>query len=571
MRRRVLIALLAVASILSVPALAPGHPERTTKFPDLQGGGVPRYRNGGPTLVVCKRDSLARVRAIFARGNAGLRRQRLAMLRRCRYRNIQAAVNDARSGDRILIMPGVYEEQPSRAVPVGSYHEGPCANDYVETEGFSNNAPPPVGPASNDPPVRPDRNFQVNCPNAKNLIEVVGDPRHEDNPPNPSLPACLQKCNLQISGYGRGPGDVVIVGDRRKADVLRIDRANGIYLSNFTVEQAEFNDVDVVEVNGFRLSGLVVRYAQNYGALTFTSGHGLYDHVEAYGNGDSGVYPGSNPKGCDVDRNAYATCEQGASAQNPRAGCGPSTTELRQINSHDNVLGYSGTAGNSTWVHDSHFHDNNTGLTTDSFAAGHPGMPQECFLWEHNVINSNNQNFFTAERQDYCNRTPFLMRPKDIVCPQFQTAVGTGVLIGGGNRDLLRDNWIFDNWRWGAALIAVPASLRGDNEPSHQQDTSNGNQFLSNRMGVTVDGQRKPNGVDFFWDEEGVRNCWSQNNSQTTNVPTGVPGCPGSDTPVAHPPNPATDSMLVPCTAWDPQHNPRPVACNWFDTPPRPS
>src|SRR5437588_9511554 len=110
MRRRILIGLLAVALILGVPALAPGHPERTTKFPDLRGGGVPRYRNGGPTLVVCKRDSLARVRSIFARGNAGLRRQRLAMLRRCRYRNIQAAVNDARSGDRFLIMPGVYEE-----------------------------------------------------------------------------------------------------------------------------------------------------------------------------------------------------------------------------------------------------------------------------------------------------------------------------------------------------------------------------------------------------------------------------------------------------------------------------
>jgi hypothetical protein len=89
-------------------------------------------------------------------------------------------------------------------------------------------------------------------------------------------------------------------------------------------------------------------------------------------------------------------------------------------------------------------------------------------------------------------------------------------------------------------------------------------------MGKAPNGTRDPNGVDFFWDQEGVRNCWHGNSSQTSNVVGGLPDCPGSDTPVGAPPNPATDAQLIPCTAWDPYKNPRPIACNWFDTPPEP-
>ena len=106
----------------------------------------------------------------------------------------------------------------------------------------------------------------------------------------------------------------------------------------------------------------------------------------------------------------------------------------------------------------------------------------------------------------------------------------------------------------------------------HQTDTSNGSQFVNNRMGIA--GNRSaPNGTDFFWDEEGVRNCWQGNTSQSgpshQSTPSSLPGCPGSDT--YHPANPATQSMLVPCTAWDPANNPRPVGCDWFDVPPKPS
>ncbi|MGI8557628.1 MAG: hypothetical protein ACR2ND_04875 [Solirubrobacteraceae bacterium] len=489
--------------------------------------------------------------------------QRVALLDQCGFHDIQAAVNAAQSGYRIQIMPGLYQEQPSRDVPVGSPGQPPCQNNYVTVEGDFRFAPPPVGPASNDPPDRADRNYAINCPNSKNLIAVVGDTRPEPNPLAPILPQCLRLCNLQIEGMGRGPEDVVIQGDRRKSDALRIDRANGIYLTNFTVEQAAFNDIDLVELDGFAVDNVITRYAQNYGVLSFTATHGLYDHITAYNNGDSGVYPGSTMKGCGVNPNQYGTCEA--------SGCGQPSIEIRNSVSYGNTLGYSGTAGNSTYVHDNKFFDNASGLATDSFASGHPGMPQECFDWERNQIYSNNNNVFAADRQAYCAATPFANRPREIVCPQFQAPVGTGVVMGGANRDLLKNNYIYDNWRQGVLLLSVPAAIRGDTDPTHQTDTSNGNQFIANFMGQAPDGSRQPNGLEFRWDGGGKGNCFQDNTMRSGHGsdPVLLPACPGA--PIYLPPLSAVTASQLPCTAWDPNTNPEPVGCDWFTTPPRPS
>ncbi len=574
-------AVLLVVLLALLPAgAATAHPERGTAFPSVDSkpppaGSIPVYRSSGPSVVVCKPESRRLLNKIFKQDRRVLR-SRLKTLKRCRFRDIQPAVNAAKTGFRVLIMPGVYEELPSRMVPTGSYQDGStCGNDYVVTEGFTNSAPPPSGPRSNDPPVRPDRNHQVKCPNAKNLIQVVGDPSPEADPQRPSLPKCVQKCNLQIAGLGKQPEDVLIRGDRKKTDVLRVDRAWGIYLRNFAVEQASFNNIDLVEVNGFRISKVVARYGQDYGILSFTSTNGLYDHVEAYGNGDSGIYPGSTQKGCPTDPNAYGLCGdlQGADPLGGGdRGCKTYSIEIRDSKSYGNVLGYSGTAANSTYVHDNEFSDNATGLSTDSFAAGHPGMPQECVKWENNRIHSNNANFFTEANQKNCAATPFVLRPKEQVCPQFQVPVGTGILIAGGNRNIIQKNHLFDNYRVGILLIGVPASLRGDNDPAHQQDTSNGNRFLGNVMGADPSGARRPNGQEFVWDSQGAGNCFEGNQMKSGaghgSEPKALPACPGS--PVQQPTNLAVIGPMLSCAAWDPMNMTNPPGCTWFTTPPKP-
>ncbi len=518
--RRVL--LLTVLACLAFAGVATAHPERPTSFPTTD-AKVPTYRSQGPSQVVCKPDSASRLKTIFAKQPKTLKRKR-AVLKRCKFAHIQAAVNAAKSGDRILIMPGRYLEEPSRAFE----HNKPSCGELTDPgDGHGAHA---------------TYAYHLKCPNSRNLIFVGGDSNDDGK--------CDAKCNLQIEGQGKKPTDVLVQGDRLKEDIFRIDRADGMYLKNLHADEGSFNAIDVVETNGFRLGDLEASWSQNYGVLTFTSDNGLYEDIEAYGNGDSGIYPGSGPE----------------------KHCKGYGIEIRRVNSHGNVLGYSGTAGNGTFVHDSNFSNNSAGISDDSFASGHPGMPQDCSKWEGNKVNSNNVNFFTLDNQQYCSKTPFEKRPRERVCPQFQVPVGSGFMFYGVNDNLILNNEITDNHRSGIRLFYVPASIRGENEPEKQLDTSNGNKYMGNMLGVRADGTKAPNGIDVFWDEQGARNCWQGNmgfgGKAITSDPAVLPSCPGSM--VQLPVNPRKAAQEVPCATWNPDTNQMPVGCTWFTTPEKP-
>lgn len=523
------ICLALVAAVL--PAAASGHAERASFYPDHEQGSVPKYRKGGPALVVCKRDSAKRIRKL--RGKARKRNRNL--LRKCRFRHIQDAVEKARNNTRILVLPGLYLEEPSREVPL---EDPKCKDLYVDRGGAQ----------------VANYEYHRTCPRSQNLIAVVGDGPDEDR-------RCDDKCNIQIEGTGRGPADVLISGkrlkegERSKLNVIRADRADGIHLRNFTVEFSDFNNIYALETNGFRFGKIVSRYSREYGLLSFTSDNGLYENLEAFGSGDSGVYPGSGPEG---------RCE--------RYGI-----EIRNVDSHGNTIGYSGTAGNGVWAHDNRFHDNATGMTTDSFASGHPGMPQDCAKWERNQIYSNNLDLFNEDRDAYC-KQPYEQRDQTRVCPTFQVPVGTGALIAGGNRNLVRDNIIWDNWRSGIRLFYVPSALRGEddtgqseNDPSNQFDTSHGNRFERNKMSMRPDGTKDPNGHDFWWDEEGSLNCWMDNTTGGAGEPSDpamLPGCPGSD--VFSVGSPTKSASQATCATWNPTDNTDPPGCDWFTRPSEP-
>lgn len=537
MRAHLRLTLLTALTCLLLPAAAAhGHAERATFYPDHAKGAVPQPRTTGTLRVVCKPDSAARIRRAFAgRGpqRTAQRRARLRLVERCRFRHIQAAVDASRSGDRIQVLPGLYKEEPSRAIPV---KDPRCSADrYWEASGDNHQADGRV----------PTYLHQVDCPNARNLIAIVGDSLDDADR------ECDHRCNLSIEGMGRRARDVVIQGDRRKPDVIRADRADGFQLRNVTVEQGAYNNVDVVETNGFRLSRLVTRWASHYGILTFTTDNGLYEDIEAYGSGDSGVYPGSGPE----------------------MHCKGFGIEMRRINSYGNVLGSSGTAGNGTWTHDSDFHDNAAGIANDSFAPGHPGMPQDCSKWTDNRIHSNNVNVFDDRNEAYCNSTSFEERRKETVCPAFQVVVGVGFMLYGVNRNTISGNRIYDQHRNGVRLFAVPAVARGEYDPSKLYDTSHGNRFTGNVFGVRPDGTRDANALDVFWDEQGIGNCWQGNatapGAALTSDPATLPTCDGggSSNPVGNTLKLAGD---LPCINWNPRTNPDPPGCDWFTTPPDP-
>ena len=67
------------------------------------------------------------------------------------------------------------------------------------------------------------------------------------------------------------------------------------------------------------------------------------------------------------------------------------------------------------------------------------------------------------------------------------------------------------------------------NHDTEQFDTSNKNRYDDNKVGVRPDGTRDPNGVDFWWDEEGSGNCWQGNTgpggAKPTSDPATLPTC----------------------------------------------
>ena len=606
------IVVIAVLLGLGVPGIALAHVERTSYWPDPRpdtsvkpaaGGAVPKARSlasalnrkaRGTTRVVCQRGSLSRLRHSIRRAEksgfnsrpteplrklkkkAGKRLLRInqRLYKRCHYHQIQPAVSASHNNDRVVVMPGIYTEPKSRAVPAF-----PKQCEQYRTE--SDHGSGAVSYA-----------YQFHCPNAQSLVAVIGralgpgqdpptSPTGRPDPHGiPNLGRCI-RCNLQVEGSGVDADDTVIDAGRvesgngapigSKKDVaFKADRADGIVLRNFTARHAAEHDVYILETDGYRMTRMKFFYAGEYGALMFTSDHGLTDTCDAAGNGDSGVYPGGAPDtGTRRDTRFYPAFRLNQT--------------ITHCDSHHNNLGYSGTMGNATHVVDNNFYDNTTGIATDSFfAGGHPGYPQDSSMFERNRIYSNNFNVY-APGSDVKSAVP--------------VPIGVGILIAGGDDDTISGNYIYDNWRRGTMLIAVPDAISCAPNPDEgappctpqgAATTSNGDRYYDNVMSRTPDGRKMPNGVDFWWDEFPTNsgNCWFRNQGvdgttasitsdpppppiEGTSVPKFLPEDCGSPSSVGVG-DAAKESVLVGCVADFAQGTYDATVCDWFAPPPRP-
>src|SRR5205085_6091563 len=127
-------------------------------------------------------------------------------------------------------------------------------------------------------------------------------------------------------------------------------------------------------------------------------------------------------------------------------------------------------------------------------------------VFEDNRIWSNNFNVY-GPKSDVKSATP--------------VPIGTGMVIGGGDDDVFRNNQVWDNWKTGTMLITVPDVIScaptdvGTPKciPTSFRSTSNDNRYYDNLMSRTPDGKPSPNGVDFWWDEgfSTTGNCWYAN------------------------------------------------------------
>ncbi|HYN35917.1 MAG TPA: right-handed parallel beta-helix repeat-containing protein, partial [Actinomycetota bacterium] len=358
-----------------------------------------------------------------------------------------------------------------------------------------------------------------------------------------------------------------------KLNGIRGDRADGLYLKNFTIELFEFNAVYILETDGFVIDDVIGRYNDEYGFLAFAVDHGVIKNCDGYNNGDSLIYPGS---ASDVNsgNETYSQKKRWA-------------IEIFNCKSHHNALGYSGTAGNSVYVHDNDFYANQSGVVTDSIYPGHPGLPQDHGWYTDNLIHSNNSNYTEKYvHSGICDKPPAERgykpapgKPKTsgTVCPVVPAPVGTGMVIAGGNWNLIEGNKVWDNWRAGFMLLSVPAAIREETDPSKAFDTSHFNKYVNNKMSLTPGGKPDLNGFDFWWDDQGEGNCWQDNKApeggvtSNTMYPTGLPDCDsGGSLGLFN--NPYKTSSIATCATYD-RNDPilrDPPACDFFDTPEEP-
>ncbi len=513
---------LAIAAALAGGLLLPAtgalaHEERPVTLPDGS-GSVPTYRANEPDLLVCKAD-----RADFARRIAAfpaeLRARNQRLFDRCQatgFRHLQQAVDKVdRPGMNIAVLPGVYLEEPSLAGPTGACANLPARRGALGHQVLSFEQ-------------------QRQCPHNQNLVAILG------------------VRDLQIEGTGAGPLDVIVDAQYRRLNAIRADKADGVYFRNFTAQRTTFNSVYVLVTDGFVIDRMLTRWNDEYGFLTFASDHGLYTDCEAYGNGDSGVYPGSasnlnENRRYDVTRYAI---------------------EIRRCKSHHNLLGYSGTAGDSVWAHDNEFSDNVAGLSTDSAFPDHPGLPQNHAKFERNLIHDNNQDYYRYVRDGTCAKaTAARGYEQGVVCPQVGVPRGTGLLVAGGNYNVVRDNWVWGHDRAAFALFAVPAFIRDESDLGKQADTSHHNAYVGNRLGVTPSGEKRPNAADVLWDGQGTGNCWQADAGPTS--PRVVPVCGatlgevdgGSDRVIGAP---AAMVKGLACNEFDAVKQTIPANCDWF-------
>lgn len=311
--RRLLVALSVVLAALAAALVtAPGaqaHEERPVGFPDGS-GSVPTLRTGEPDLLVCKTD-----RADFARRVSGfpadVKARNLALLDRCArsgFRHLQQAVDAVdRPGMTIAVLPGLYEEEPSQPAPTGA-----CA--------------------------------ALKAPKSALGYQILSYEQQKQCPHNQNLVAILGKKNLQIEGTGASRADVVIDAKYTKLNALRADGSDGIYFRNFTAQRTTFNSLYVLAADGFVIDDVLTRWNDEYGFLTFASDHGLYKNCESYGNGDSGIYPGSGSdindgRGYDVPRYSIEI-----------TGCRSTTTSSATPVRRGTPCGSTTTSSTTTWA-----------------------------------------------------------------------------------------------------------------------------------------------------------------------------------------------------------------------------
>ncbi len=225
--------------------------------------------------------------------------------------------------------------------------------------------------------------------------------------------------DLTIRGTDRN--NVILDGEFKLENGIRILDAGGVVVENMTARNYTSNGFFWTGVDGYRGSYLTAYRNGDYGVYAFDSVNGQLDNSFASGSPDAGFYIGQ---------------------------CYMCNAVIDNVVSEYNGLGYSGTnSGGELYILNSTFRFNRAGIVPNS------GSYELCYPERDTTVVGN--RVYSNNQEDAPGISVSLL------------AMGNGILVAGGSRNVIERNLVWDHDRTGIALVPFPEEDANDLQPDH--------------------------------------------------------------------------------------------------------
>jgi plastocyanin len=274
--------------------------------------------------------------------------------------------------------------------------------------------------------------------------------------------------DITIRGLERNT--TIVDGEFKRPMGFLVQDADNVVIENITARYATLNNFYWTGADGFRGSFLTSYNSGDYGIYSFGSQHGVFEDSWGSGSRDSGFYIGQ---------------------------CKPCHQVIRRVKSTLSGLGYSGTnAGGDLVIADSEWWDNYGGGITPNTLDSEENPPQADIVITGNYVHGNQNT-----------NAPY----KD---PAFASVYGMGIVVAGGDDDVVKDNKVEDHLYFGIVVLPIPglgpgpiegAPVTGNVYPTHRNrvegntvsgsgiadlalgaPAGDGNCFVSNTYGTSL-------------------------------------------------------------------------------------
>ena len=216
--------------------------------------------------------------------------------------------------------------------------------------------------------------------------------------------------DITIRGLDRNT--TIVDGEFTRPMGFLVQDADNVVIENITARYTTLNNVYWTGADGFRGSYLTSYNSGDYGIYSFASQNGVFEDSWASGSLDSGFYIGQ---------------------------CKPCHQTIRRVKSTLSGLGYSGTnAGGDLLITDSEWWDNYAGGITPNTLDSEENPPQADIVITNNYVHGNQNT--SAPYKD----------------PAFASVYGMGIVIAGGEEDVVKNNKVEDHLYFGIAVLPIP-------------------------------------------------------------------------------------------------------------------